>query len=276
MVLGIKQDKTPIVLVHGLGANMSFWYMKIAKELTKDRQVIIYDLRGHGYSDITPSGYDTNTMEKDLTELLRINNAKEYHLVGHSYGAGICILNAAKNNKAVKTLTIADIQLTCLQPMLQLKEWPYWQKWKKELLDNGIKKLPDDTSKIDFKLLRYLNTLTGIREDSENKNSIKKLSLKSKGSKKWDRLINDTTAKEEFEDQSSITQDIIGSLKLPILCLYGELSHCLPTSKKIKELTKDCRYIEVEDLGHFHPALDPDKFIKEVTLFIRNSEAKGE
>jgi pimeloyl-ACP methyl ester carboxylesterase len=276
MILGTRQDKSPIVLVHGLGANISFWYMKIAKKLTEDRQVIIYDLRGHGYSDTTPSGYDTSTMEKDLAELLRINDVKSYHLVGHSYGAGICILNAAKNQKSVKTLTIADMQLTSLQPILRLKEWPHWQRWKKELLDNGIKTLPEDTSNIDFTLLQYLNTLTGIRGEAEGKKSLKKLSLKNKASTSWHQLIKNTTAKKDFEDQSSLKREIITSLRLPILCLYGELSHCLPTSKKIKELTKDCKYIEVENLGHFHPALNPDRFIIEVTRFIKDIEARGQ
>ena len=67
---------------------MSFWYMDIAKKLAKDRTIVMYDLRGHGYSDMPESGYDTETMEKDLSDLLKVLKVSRYHLVGHSYGAG--------------------------------------------------------------------------------------------------------------------------------------------------------------------------------------------
>ena len=36
-MLGENTENTPVVLVHGLGANMSFWYMDIAEKLAKDR-----------------------------------------------------------------------------------------------------------------------------------------------------------------------------------------------------------------------------------------------
>ena len=271
-ILGKDTENTPIVLVHGLGANMSFWYMDIAKELAKDRTIVMYDLRGHGYSDMPKNGYDTETMEKDLTRLLKILKISRYHLVGHSYGAGICILNAYNNKNNVASLTIADTQLDCLQSELRLKDWKHWERWKQDLVENKIEQLPSDESKIDFELLQYLNTLKGKSDKLGEVKSLKKLSLKRKGSKRWNKLLEETTARYDFENQSSLTLNVIRGIEPPILCLYGELSHCLPTSMRIKEIHSNCTCVEIENLGHFHPSLNPKRFTSEVLTFIMKNE----
>ena len=275
-ILDENTENTPVVLVHGLGANMSFWYMDIAKKLAKDRTIVMYDLRGHGYSDMPESGYDTETMEKDLSDLLKVLKVSRYHLVGHSYGAGVCILNAFNNKNNVASLTIADTQLDCLQSELRLKDWKHWERWKQDLIENRIEQLPSDESKIDFELLQYLNTLKGKIDGISKGKSLKRLSLKNKGSKKWKRLLEETTARDDFEDQSSLTLKVIRGIESPILCLYGELSHCLPTSRRIKEIHGNSTCIEIEGLGHFHPSLNPKRFTKEVQSFIVKHEGRGQ
>ena len=40
--LGQGED---LVLIHGLGANLAFWYMGIARRLARQYRVIMYDLR---------------------------------------------------------------------------------------------------------------------------------------------------------------------------------------------------------------------------------------
>ena len=236
----------------------------------------MYDLRGHGYSDMPESGYDTETMEKDLSDLLKVLKVSKYHLVGHSYGAGVCILNAFYNKNNVASLTIADTQLDCLQSELRLKDWKHWERWKQDLIENRIEQLPSDESKIDFELLQYLNTLKGKKDGISKDKSLRRLSLKNKGSKKWRRLLEETSARYDFEDQSSLTLKVIRGIESPILCLYGEFSHCLPTSRRIKEIHGNSTCIEIEGLGHFHPSLNPKRFTKEVQSFIVKHEGRGQ
>ena len=65
---------------------------------------------------------------------------------------------------------------------------------------------------------------------------------------------------------------IHNGIEPPILCLYGELSHCLPTSMRIKEIHSSCTCVEIENLGHFHPNLNPKRFTSEVLTFIMKNE----
>ena len=113
-------------------------------------------------------------------------------------------LNAFYNKNNVASLTIADTQLDCLQSELRLKDWKHWEGGSK-ILENRIEQLPSDESKIDFELLQYLNTLKGKNDGISKGKSLKRLSLKNKGSKKWKKLLEETSARYDFEDQSSLT-----------------------------------------------------------------------
>src|SRR3546814_3882769 len=76
LVTGVQTCALPIcsgpdvVLVHGLGANRAFWYPRLASALVPQFRVTIYDLRGHGYSEVPPSGYSTTTMAQDLFDVM--------------------------------------------------------------------------------------------------------------------------------------------------------------------------------------------------------------
>ena len=59
-----------LVLVHGLGANLAFWYLGAAPLLAADHRVTAYDLRGHGLTARTPAGYTTAELAADLVALL--------------------------------------------------------------------------------------------------------------------------------------------------------------------------------------------------------------
>ena len=55
-----------VVMVHGLAANLAFWNLAIAPALAQSFRVTTYDLRGHGRSDMPPSGYTMRDMVGDL------------------------------------------------------------------------------------------------------------------------------------------------------------------------------------------------------------------
>ncbi len=59
-----------LVMVHGLATNLAFWYLQMAPELNRDYRVTLYDLRGHGRSERTESGYAAADLATDLQKLL--------------------------------------------------------------------------------------------------------------------------------------------------------------------------------------------------------------
>jgi alpha/beta hydrolase family protein len=55
-----------VVLLHGLGGNLAIWFLKLVEQLRRDFRFTACDLRGHGKSDMPPTGYTTDNMAEDV------------------------------------------------------------------------------------------------------------------------------------------------------------------------------------------------------------------
>src|ERR1700760_1964235 len=80
-----------VVMIHGLTGNLAVWHLKIIPMLMDRFRTLSYDLRGHGYSDMPPSGYSADDMAGDLEGLLDALEIRDAYLVGHSFGADIAL-----------------------------------------------------------------------------------------------------------------------------------------------------------------------------------------
>ena len=149
-----------LVLIHGLGANLAFWYMGIARLLARQYRVITYDLRGHGRSTMPVDGYTLPHMASDLEALLDHLGVDHAHIVGHSFGARIALYFTTLRPERVRTLTAADTQISCLQNQVRLRDWPHWKTWKQQLNEQGFHSLPHDSEYINFQMLAHFNQLS--------------------------------------------------------------------------------------------------------------------
>ena len=75
-----------LVMVHGLATNLAFWYAPYATELSKRYRVTLYDLRGHGRSQMPAAGYRPDDLRRDLLGLLDQLQIRRAHFLAHSYG----------------------------------------------------------------------------------------------------------------------------------------------------------------------------------------------
>lgn len=99
----------PLVMVHGLVfGNMASWYFPLALPLAAGRQVIVYDQRGHGDSDMVENGYDLATQAADLEQVIGHFGAGPVDLVGHSVGALIALQFAMQHPQRVGRLVLVD------------------------------------------------------------------------------------------------------------------------------------------------------------------------
>lgn len=256
--LGEGED---LLLIHGLGANLAFWYPGIASALAQHYRVIIYDLRGHGKSTISDSGYTLTRMVQDLRVLLEYLEVEKVHLVGHSFGARVALLYSICHAQQVKSLTVADTQLQCLQPKMRLRDWPHWQSWRQKLLEQGSPP-PSEDQIIDFHLLDQLNTTV----NELTKPSLKNRDMGRKGKERWQKLMA-TAAKQEFEQETEITTAKLSQIIQPTLAIYGEKSHCLPTCSQLKNLLPNCSEVIIPEVGHFFPVIKPDQFVQVILNF---------
>ena len=148
-----------VVLIHGLGANLAFWYWGAARPIARRARVVAYDLRGHGRSTMPERGYRLTDMCRDLDRLLDSQGIERAHIVGHSFGARVALAYAGAHPDRVRTVTVADTQLRTLQPQLRLRDWSYWPRWKRDLQAQGHVDLPADDDWIDFRLLAHFNQI---------------------------------------------------------------------------------------------------------------------
>jgi len=97
----------PILCVHGLTANCRCWDL-LASSLSPRHKVLAMDLRGRGLSNSPPSGYSVETHCKDILALMDDQGLERPVLMGHSLGAFISLVFAAKYPRRLDRLILVD------------------------------------------------------------------------------------------------------------------------------------------------------------------------
>lgn len=98
-----------LVLVHGSASDLRTWDHQRAF-FAKDFRVIHYSRRYHWPNQPIEDGADYSMREHvdDLEALVRSLDAAPAHLVGHSYGAFLCLLLALRKPSFVRSLVLTE------------------------------------------------------------------------------------------------------------------------------------------------------------------------
>lgn len=78
----------PVVLIHGWPLSGASWEKQVAALLQSGHRVITYDRRGFGRSSQPSTGYEYDTLAKDLDQILTTLDLQGAALVGFSMGGG--------------------------------------------------------------------------------------------------------------------------------------------------------------------------------------------
>lgn len=302
----------PVAMIHGLGANLAFWYLGVVRHMTDERPLILHDLRGHGASGMPLRDYRLVDLAKDLNALLGQLGADKVHLVGHSHGARVALAYALAYPDRVASLTIADTQIHALQEPMRLRDWPHWPRWKADLAAQGVTTFPDEDREIDFQLLSELGPRGGgglggggsVRNGprfprlaaaaaASGKGgdlvaagplarraiapragiNMRSRQMGARGAAQWQDLLSKTSAGNELHDESGLCMDALAELDVPALLMYGETTHCLPTSERLLELLPQARRVIVPGAGHFFPIVKPRFFARTLRVFFAGVES---
>jgi pimeloyl-ACP methyl ester carboxylesterase/DNA-binding SARP family transcriptional activator len=101
-------DEPTILAIHG-SAQMGHSFGALAERLAPVHHVVALDLRGHGFSDKPPSGYDLERHVEDVRRLIAAMRLRRPVLLGHSAGGAIAAFVAARENVAGLVLLEAMI-----------------------------------------------------------------------------------------------------------------------------------------------------------------------
>jgi pimeloyl-ACP methyl ester carboxylesterase len=107
---------SPIIFVHGAGGDYRGFSTQL-DTFSQNHRVIVYSRR-YGYPDggvITDSlHYSIDQHVKDLVEFIKVLNLAPVHLVGHSFGANICLQIALDHPELVSSITLGEPALSTL------------------------------------------------------------------------------------------------------------------------------------------------------------------
>ncbi|MBQ2666472.1 alpha/beta hydrolase [Methanobrevibacter sp.] len=84
----VEGSGIPLVFIHGLSDNLLYWEF-LASNLKGDFQIIRFDLRGHGESELGSDEITIDTYVEDLNGLLEELNISNANLIGFSLGGAI-------------------------------------------------------------------------------------------------------------------------------------------------------------------------------------------
>ena len=119
-----------LALIHGFSDNLTMWYNQVA-EFSKSYQVLTYDVRGHGETEVLDDKYSMDLFADDLKGLLEVLEIPKACILGYSMGGRIGLTFAMKYTEKTTGLIFAnsgvmgpDIQPTPeqLQEMMQRRQ----------------------------------------------------------------------------------------------------------------------------------------------------------
>jgi pimeloyl-ACP methyl ester carboxylesterase len=100
-------DKPPLVLSHGITDNGLCW-TPLARVLEEEYDVIMYDARGHGFSDAPEAGYSYDYLASDLAGLIQQLDLERPRVIGHSLGAATTATAAVNYPDLMRCAVLED------------------------------------------------------------------------------------------------------------------------------------------------------------------------
>jgi pimeloyl-ACP methyl ester carboxylesterase len=262
-----------LLLVHGLASDMAFWYLTVVPYLTARFRVTVYDLRGHGYSEMSPGGYTSADLAADLGALLDHLEIPRAHVVGHSFGGSVALHLAALQPDRVSTLALADARLHALQPPIPPRRSERWQTIRDALRSQGLV-LPEDTPAVVYAVLEELLPAP-TSGNGNGEGAVDRLfwsfARGAGGRRKldrWLRLVETTTARDDFNAVAGLTRDVIRTVRTPTLAVYGERSGCMESCRGLEAHLHGCTTVVIPGEGHLHPVTRPALFAEHLQRFV--------
>ena len=103
-LLNKKDQKVPLVFVHGVGLTHEIWKPQI--DYFKDYTALSYDILGHGKTPLKKTNISFDDFSEQLIKLINELNFKKIHLVGFSIGSLVARNFATKHNDRLQSLIL--------------------------------------------------------------------------------------------------------------------------------------------------------------------------
>lgn len=253
-----------LVMIHGLATNLAFWGLHFAPIFSKRYRVTLYDLRGHGRSEVTNCGYTPDNLATDLQMLLDHLGIEKAHIIAHSFGGVIALKLGCIYPQRIESLVLADTQIAAIRKLLGNHRWEFGERIKPILVKNNL------SSDINNPYFGYqlLTELARMQLISNNlSDDLKSLLFHFKGhfgdrtAARWLKLMNTTKAEEELMNDDKLSLHDLKKIEFPILAVYGENSQAMLTGKRMLEVWPYADFRCIRNAGHFFPISRATEFL---------------
>jgi pimeloyl-ACP methyl ester carboxylesterase len=256
-----------LVMMHGLTGNLAVWHFKIVPLLTEHFRVLTYDLRGHGYSDVTPTGYTGTEMAADLEGLLDALSIDRAHLVGHSFGADIALYFALRHPHRVPAVAAIEAALPALIHLRNRNDWVGWAYWADVLEQSGATVPPEHRCDLDYMIRLSLNLpkkwgpLRGLPRDP----------------KAFLRVLDCTSLARDYEVVGDLTLENIPRIQTPVYLIYAKGSAFLGSHDYLSAHLPNAHSILLpsSEWGHFGPLEQPEVVVGHLLEALVAAKGKG-
>ena len=220
------QVKPPcVVFLHGFVMdNLSSWFFTLANPVAQFTRALVYDLRGHGFSERPKTGYTIDTHLKDLKSLIEnVVSGEKVILVGNSYGGLLALNFAAQYPELVAGLVLIDAQVNDAA-------------WKQQMLST----FSLQGEERDRVIIENFDNWLGRR-------SVRKSRRLEENAKD---LLYNTSLMDDLRVETLMTDDDLHKITKPCFAMYGGESDILATAHQLESVMPNCHLQIVEGSTH--------------------------
>jgi pimeloyl-ACP methyl ester carboxylesterase len=250
-----------VILIHGVTGDLSIWFLCEAMGvLGRSFRVTAFDLRGHGYSDVTPAGYTSAEQAADVLAIMDALAIERAMLVGHSFGAVIALHGAVLHPDRIDAIVCSDPCFPALRHLEDVSRWGHWQDFREEAAAAGVT-LSDEYW---YDLARFFDQVLHL--DGERLLRFRR----AVGLPGFNRLLRlaDTTCGRDAKVPAGLTEEVIQTVQQPLLGLFGEHSPFLATADYLSAHVGHCESRRVSRAKHRAPEENGAEFVAIVQEFL--------
>lgn len=256
-----------LLLLHGLACNHTTW-TPVIRELAEHYTVIAPDLLGHGESAKPRADYSVAGYANGMRDLMTVLNIDKVTVVGHSFGGGIAMQFAYQFPERTERLVLVSSgglgrEVTPFIRMITLPGWEYAL---------GLATLPGirHVGKAALRALQNPNhaATRDLAEVAEIYEALKDPRARFALRRLVTGVIDLRGQVVTMRDRAYLTQ------AMPILVVWGTEDMVLPVSHThaLENLAPGAVVEVFEGSGHFPHKDQPERFVKVLDSFIRNTQ----
>jgi pimeloyl-ACP methyl ester carboxylesterase len=123
-------DAPPLLMLHGWPQHWYMWRHQIPV-LSQHYRLLMPDMRGHGWSDAPPRGYDKRELADDFLALLDALELDRVRLMGHDWGGWAGFLMCLKAPERFERYVALNIPPPWGKLSLRntIETWRFWYQW---------------------------------------------------------------------------------------------------------------------------------------------------